>query len=65
MVLMGQVTRPTLRSDAERVVKGIEGVENVNNQIEVLPLSPHDDRLRVLSIARFTATLACNAMLCR
>ena len=47
IVLMGQVTRPTLKSDAERVVKGIEGVENVNNQIEVLPLSPHDDRLRV------------------
>lgn len=47
VVLMGQVTRPTLKGDAERAVKGIEGVENVNNQIEVLPLSPNDDRLRV------------------
>ena len=47
VTLMGQVTRPTLRSDAERAVKGIEGVENVSNQIEVLPLSPNDDRLRV------------------
>ena len=47
VTLMGQVTRPTLKSDAESVVKGIEGVENVNNQIEVLPLSPNDDRLRV------------------
>jgi hyperosmotically inducible protein len=47
VTLMGQVTRPTLKSDAESAVKGIEGVENVSNQIEVLPLSPNDDRLRV------------------
>jgi hyperosmotically inducible periplasmic protein len=47
VTLLGQVTRPTLKSDAENVVKGIEGIENVNNQIEVLPLSPNDDRLRV------------------
>jgi hyperosmotically inducible protein len=47
VILVGQVTRPTLKSDAERVVKGTEGVENVNNQIEVLPLSPNDDRLRI------------------
>jgi hyperosmotically inducible protein len=47
VTLMGQVTRPTLKSDAENVVKGIEGVERVNNQIVVLPLSPMDDRIRV------------------
>ena len=47
VTLMGQVTRPTLKSDAERVVKGIEGVEQVDNQIEVLPPSPVDDRLRL------------------
>lgn len=47
VTLMGQVTRPTLKSDAERVVKGIEAVENVTNNIEVLPPSPNDDRLRV------------------
>jgi osmotically-inducible protein OsmY len=46
VTLLGQVTRPTLKSDAERVVKKIEGVEKVNNQIEVLPVSPNDDRLR-------------------
>ncbi|MCI0660215.1 MAG: BON domain-containing protein [Acidobacteria bacterium] len=46
VILTGQVTRPTLKSDAENVVKGIEGVESVVNQIEVLPLSPNDDRLR-------------------
>src|SRR5215831_1518797 len=46
VTLMGQVTRPTLKSDAERVVKGIEGVERVDNQIEVLPPSSMDDQLR-------------------
>src|SRR6266478_8603187 len=46
VTLVGQVTRPTLKSDAENVVKRIEGVEHVDNQIEVLPPSPMDDRLR-------------------
>jgi hyperosmotically inducible protein len=46
VTLIGQVTRPTLKSDAENVVKRIEGVEHVDNQIEVLPVSPNDDRLR-------------------
>jgi hyperosmotically inducible protein len=46
VTLMGQVTRPTLKSAAERVVKDIEGVEQVTNNIEVLPLSPNDDRIR-------------------
>lgn len=47
VTLMGQVTRPTLKSDAENAVKGVEGVESVVNEIEVLPLSPFDDRLRL------------------
>ena len=47
VTLMGQVTQPTLKSDAGNVVKRIEGVERVNNQIEVLPLSPNDDRIRI------------------
>ena len=47
VTLMGQVTRPTLKSDAERVVKSIEGVEKVINKIEVLPVSPNDERIRV------------------
>jgi hyperosmotically inducible protein len=46
VTLIGQVTRPTLKSDAENVVKKIEGVEHVNNEIEVLPPSPNDDRIR-------------------
>ncbi len=47
VTLLGQVTRPTLKSDAERVVKRIEGVERVRNEIEVLPLSPNDNRIRL------------------
>jgi hyperosmotically inducible protein len=47
VTLLGQVTRPTLKSDAERAVKSIEGVEKVDNQIEVLPPSPMDDQLRI------------------
>ena len=47
VVLTGQVTRPTLKSDAENVVRNIEGVGKLENQIEVLPLSPNDDRIRI------------------
>jgi len=46
VTLLGQVVNPTLKSDAENVVKRIEGVEKVVNQIEVLPPSPMDDQLR-------------------
>jgi hyperosmotically inducible protein len=51
VTLMGSVTRPTLKSDAENVVKRIEGVKNVDNQIKVLPPSPMDDRIR-MAVAR-------------
>jgi hyperosmotically inducible periplasmic protein len=47
VTLLGQVTKPTLKSDAGNVVKRIEGVEKVDNQIQVLPLSPMDDGIRV------------------
>ena len=46
VTLFGQVTQPIDKSDAENAVKRIEGVEKVDNQIEVLPPSPSDDRLR-------------------
>jgi hyperosmotically inducible periplasmic protein len=46
VTLLGQVTRPVLKSDAEAVVKRIEGVASVKNDIEVLPLSLMDDQLR-------------------
>jgi hyperosmotically inducible protein len=47
VTLLGQVVRPSLKSDAERAIKHIEGVARVDNQIEVLPTSPMDDRLRI------------------
>jgi hyperosmotically inducible protein len=46
VTLYGQVTRPSLKSDAETAVKGVEGVTTVVNNIEVLPLSTMDDQLR-------------------
>ena len=45
--LFGQVTQPYIKSDAENAVKHIEGVTSVNNQIEVLPLSPMDQQIRM------------------
>jgi osmotically-inducible protein OsmY len=47
VTLCGQVVRPSLKSHAENAIKHIEGVEHVDNQIEVLPPSPMDDRLRI------------------
>ena len=46
VTLLGQVVRPSLKSDAGNSVKRIEGVEKVDNQIEVLPPSSADDRIR-------------------
>ncbi len=46
VTLQGQVTRPSLKTAAETVVKSIDGVDKVDNRIEVLPVSFHDDRLR-------------------
>jgi len=47
VTLLGQVTRPILKSDAEAAVKSVEGVEHIDNQIDVLPPSSQDDRLRL------------------
>ena len=46
VTLVGQVTEPVVRDDAERAVKRIPGVRSVVNQIEVLPLSRVDDQIR-------------------
>jgi hyperosmotically inducible protein len=51
VTLMGSVTRPTLKSSAENVTKRVAGVETVVNEIEVLPLSPFDNSIR-LRVAR-------------
>lgn len=47
VTLTGEVTNPVLKSDAGNVVKRVEGVESVDNQIRVLPVSFFDDGLRV------------------
>lgn len=47
VTLVGEVVRPTLKSDAQNAVKRIEGVERVDNQIEILPPSSQDDQLRI------------------
>jgi hyperosmotically inducible periplasmic protein len=47
VTLYGSVSNPTLKKDAENVVKKIEGVEHVDNRINALPPSPMDDQLRV------------------
>jgi hyperosmotically inducible protein len=46
VTLLGAVTNPTVKTDAENAVKKIEGVEKVIDQIEVLPPSPSDDQIR-------------------
>ncbi len=47
VILSGQVTKPTLKSDAANAVRRVESVSRVINDIEVLPLSPNDDRIRL------------------
>ena len=46
VVLRGEVVKPSTKSDAEARVKDVDGVSKVVNEIEILPLSPQDDRLR-------------------
>ncbi len=45
--LFGEVVRPITKSNAENAVKRLEGAVRVENHIEVLPLSPFDDRIRL------------------
>src|SRR5690348_10815804 len=51
VLLTGDVTRPVKKSDIARIVQSVPGVTSVENDIQVLPLSTFDDRLR-LQIAR-------------
>jgi len=51
VTLLGQVRNAVLKDSAERAVKNIEGVDKVNNKIEILPASPGDDRIRT-AVAR-------------
>lgn len=47
VTLEGDVIRPTTKDYAEEEIREIEGVENVINNINILPPSPSDDRIRV------------------
>ena len=47
VTLTGQVNRPTLKGAAEAVANKVEDIQSVENQIEVLPVSPNDDRIRL------------------
>src|SRR5262249_40658064 len=42
VILAGQVAQPRTKHDAEEFVKHIEGISQLTNNIEVLPLSPMD-----------------------
>ncbi len=53
VTLLGQVVNPVLKSDAEAAVKHIEGVERVDNEIQVLPPSPLDDQIRHTAFRAF------------
>jgi hyperosmotically inducible protein len=46
VILTGQVTNPSLKPDAERAVKKVEGIDKVINNIEILPPSPMDQQIR-------------------
>jgi hyperosmotically inducible periplasmic protein len=46
VTLFGQVRDAIVKDSAEARVKRLEGVERVDNQIEILPASFNDDRIR-------------------
>ncbi|MGC2698183.1 MAG: BON domain-containing protein [Candidatus Angelobacter sp.] len=46
VTLGGQVRNAFIKSEAENSVKHLEGIERVNNRIEILPASFNDDRIR-------------------
>ena|SRR4051812_37090297 len=62
VTLMGEVTRPTTKDDAEHRLKGLEGLTRLTNKVEVLPLSPMDDQLR---LALYRAIFSYNSPLFR
>ena len=47
VVLTGKVTMPYKRNDIEKRVVRLDGVTEVQNRIEVLPVSQYDDELRL------------------
>ena len=65
VTLMGEVVRPNLKDDAASAVKHVRGVETVDNQIKVLPLSPMDDQLRRAEYRAIILSRTCKCMPCR
>ena len=56
VTLSGEVTQPIEKYNLERAVKGVEGVTRVENNIEVLPLSPFDDQIRARTLRTLLRT---------
>ena len=56
VTLYGQVVQPVTRKDAESSVKRIKGVEQVVNNIEVLPLSSFDNAIRARTLREMYRT---------
>jgi hyperosmotically inducible periplasmic protein len=56
VTLLGSVANPVVKTDAEKAVKQIEGVEKVNNQIKVLPPSSMDDQIRARVASQIFST---------
>ena len=50
VILAGQVVRPVLMDEAVSAVKHIDGVQEVDNQITVLPVSNFDDQIRLAEL---------------
>lgn len=46
VTLMGEVRNAIIKDEAQAMIKHIEGVEQIKNQIEILPASFNDDRIR-------------------
>jgi hyperosmotically inducible protein len=52
VTLVGYTYNGSLKSDAERAAKRVSGVDEVANQLEVLPTSLNDDRIRQATFYR-------------
>jgi hyperosmotically inducible protein len=51
LTVRGQVTQPFKKNDMGNILTGVKGVATLQNDIEILPTSSFDDRLR-LQVAR-------------
>ena len=60
VTLLGQVWQPVLKLQTESAIKSIEGVRQVDDQIEVLPLSNVDDQIRFQTLRAIYAYPALN-----